>query len=125
MACFAIRGAIDVPRNEPEKILDASRALLQRMVEANAVAVSDIVSVIFSVTADLDTAPPAQAARQMGWTWTPLFCVQEMSVPDAIPRCIRVLMHVNGARNLEEVRHVYLAGARALRPDLAEGVVRS
>jgi len=122
MRCFGIRGAVDVSRNRAEEIVDASRNLLERMVVENAVHVEDIASVIFSVTRDLDAVPPAQAARDLGWTRTPLFCVQEMHVRGALARCIRVLIHVNGDRMPDEVRHVYLGAARSLRPDLAEEV---
>ena len=120
MGCYGIRGAIDVPSNRAEEILTATRSLLERMTAENAIRVEAIASVIFSATADLDAVAPAKAARELGWTQTPLFCVQEMSVSGALPRCIRVLMHVNGDRTHDEVRHVYLGAARSLRPDWAE-----
>lgn len=120
MGCYGIRGAIDTPRNGTEEILDATRTLLERMIAENAIRVEDIASVIFSATPDLDAVYPAWAAREMGWTETPLFCVQEMNVRGALPRCIRVLMHVDGGRTPNEVRHVYLGAAKSLRPDWAE-----
>lgn len=120
MACYGIRGAIDVPRNGTEEILDATRTLLERMVAENAIRVEDITSVILSATPDLDAVHPAHAAREMGWTETPLFCVQEMNVRGALPRCIRVLMHVEVDRKPDRLRHVYLGEAQSLRPDWAE-----
>ena len=120
MGCYGIRGAIDVPRNGAEEIANATRAVLERMVSENRIVVEDIVSVIFSATRDLDAAPPARAARALGWTETPLFCVQEMEVRRGLPRCIRVLMHVNGDRPSGGVRHVYLGRAATLRPDWAK-----
>jgi len=121
MSCFGIRGAVDVPHNRAEEILGATRDLLERIVIENALRVEDIVSVVFSVTADLDAVAPARAARDLGWTNTPLFCVQEMNVSGGMARCIRVLMHVNGHRSAEEIQHVYLGEARSLRPDWAKG----
>ena len=120
MGCYGVRGAIDVPGNRAEEILNATRALLERMVAENAIRIEQIVSVIFSATSDLDAVAPAKAARELGWTQTPLFCVQEMSVQGALPRCIRVLLHVNGERTQNGVRHVYLGAAQALRPDWAQ-----
>jgi chorismate mutase len=123
MNCCGIRGAIDVSHNGAEEILAATRTLLERMIAENAIEAEDIASVIFSATPDLDAVAPARAAREMGWMKTPLFCVQEMSVRGALPRCIRVLMHVNGNRTPNEVRHVYLGAAQSLRPDWTEEVV--
>jgi hypothetical protein len=68
----------------------------------------------------LDAAYPARAAREMGWMHTPLLCMQEMAVVGSLPRCIRVLVLWNTERPPDQVRHVYLGKARALRPDLVE-----
>jgi chorismate mutase len=99
-------------------ILAATRELLAHIVEANDLDVSDVASAIFTATRDLDAVPPARAAREMGWTGVPLLCMQEMAVVGALPRCIRVLIHWNTERPQELIRHVYLDGARVLRPDL-------
>ena len=123
MGCYGIRGAIDVPHNEADAILNATRTLIERMLAENVVRVEEIASVVFSATQDLDAVAPARAARELGWTRPPLFCVQEMSVRGALPRCIRVLMHVSGDRTQADVRHVYLGEARSLRPDWAKEIV--
>ena len=121
MTCHGIRGAICADANAEEAILTATRTLLQRIVAANGLSPDELASAIFTATADLDAAYPAHAARQMGWTAVPLLCTQEMAVVDALPRCIRVLVHWNTDRAPGEIRHVYLGEARALRPDLVEG----
>ena len=123
MSYYGIRGAIDVPHNEIEEILNATRTLLTRMIAENAIHVEEIASVLFSATPDLDAVAPAKAARELGWTKTPLLCVQEMNVRGSLPRCVRVLMHVNGDRTPDEVRHVYFGATRSLRPDWAKEVV--
>ncbi len=117
-ACRGIRGATTVDGNEAEAILAATRELLAAIVEANGLDPADLASAIFSLTPDLNAAFPAAAARQLGWTQVPLFDVQEVPVPGSLPRCIRVLLHWNTSRAAAEVVHVYLRGARALRPDL-------
>ena len=115
----AIRGATSVPVDDADALVAASRELLERMVGANRVHVDDVVSVIFTVTPDLSSAFPARAAREMGWNGTPLLCMQEIDVPGALPRCVRVLMHVEFAVPRARVSHVYLRDAVALRPELA------
>jgi chorismate mutase len=120
MTCRGIRGAICSDANEAGAILKATRRLLERLVAANELSVADVVSVIFTATPDLDAAYPAHAAREMGWANTPLLCMQEMAVADSLPRCIRVLIHWNTDCTADEIRHIYLGAARALRPDLVE-----
>jgi chorismate mutase len=113
-----IRGAIRVDANTAEAILDASRRLLQEMIRANAVAPEDIAAVIFTCTPDLNATFPAEAARGLGWNRVPLLCAQEIGVPGAMTRVLRVLMLVNTALAQEEIVHVYLGEAEKLRPDL-------
>ena len=114
----AIRGAITVDRDVRSEIEGATRELLSAIVERNGVAPDDIISVIFTVTPDLTSTFPAQAARQLGWSNVPLLCTMEIPVPGALPRCIRVLMQVESTRARGAIEHVYLGGAEALRPDL-------
>jgi chorismate mutase len=77
-----------------------------------------IAAIIFSTTADLNAAFPAEAARHLGWIYVPLFCTSEINVPGALPRCIRILMLVNSTKTQEEIKHVYLGGTSSLRADL-------
>ena len=120
MTCRGIRGATSVQTNDAPSILAATRKLLEEIVAANDLAVDDLASVIFTATPDLDAAYPARAARDLGWTSTPLLCMQEMVVAPSLPRCIRVLLHWNTDRSSDQIRHVYLGRARSLRPDLEE-----
>lgn len=119
MPTRGVRGAIDVPVDQPQAVLAATRTLLLALLEANpTMTLEDLGSAIFTATADLRSAHPAQAARQMGWTDVPLLCVQEMSVDESPPRLIRVLLHWNTGLPQQAVRHVYLGQAAHLRPDL-------
>ena len=121
MGYRGIRGAITVDSNTRDAILAATQTLLRSMIEANDVWTSELASVIFTATPDLDAVYPAVAARAMGWTDVPLLCMQEMAVAGSLERCIRVLMHWNTDREGSDIRHVYLEGARVLRPDLEGG----
>ncbi len=119
MPVRGVRGAIDVPADQPEAVLAGARTLLLALLEANpAMRLGDISSALFTVTADLRSAHPAQAARELGWTDVPLLCVQEMPVDASHPRLIRVLVHWNTRLPQHAVRHVYLGQAALLRPDL-------
>jgi chorismate mutase len=92
------------------------------MIEANNIQPDDVASAIFTTTIDLNADYPALAARALGWHDVPLLCVREMDGSGGPPRCIRVLLHVETTRARGGMAHVYLAGARALRPDLAGDV---
>ena len=122
MRCRGIRGATTVNENTAEAILAATRELLDELAEANDLQMEDIVSVIFTATTDLDRAHPARAARQLGWTEVPLLCMQEMVVLHSLTRCIRVLIHWNTDKPTTDIKHVYLRGAEALRPDLVQRI---
>jgi len=117
-----IRGATTCAANEEEAILEATAELLQQMADTNGVEPDEIAAIIFTATTDLTAAFPAEAARRLRWTLVPLLSATEMAVANAraLPHCIRVLMLWNTPRSQEEVVHVYLRGASALRPDLKE-----
>jgi len=106
-----------VEKNTAEAILAATRELLELIVEANDLKVKDVASAIFTTTPDLTAAFPAKAAREMGWRDVALLDAQEIPVPGSLERCVRVLIHWNTEKSAAEIRHVYLRGARTLRPD--------
>lgn len=116
----ALRGATQCDADDAEAIATATTELLTEMFERNAVKRADLISIVFTATPDLSADFPAVAARQLGIAEVPLLCAQEMAVPGAVPRCIRVLMNLYTPLQPEELRHVYLHGARQLRTDLPE-----
>jgi chorismate mutase len=113
--CRGVRGATSVEVNEESAIIAATNELLDKLVEVNNLDIEDIAYVFFTATPDLDTAYPARAARMMGWTETPLLCLQEMAVQQSLPRCIRVLLVWNTDLPADQIQHVYLGRARNLR----------
>jgi chorismate mutase len=113
----AIRGAITVEENTSASIHEATKALLGEIARRNDLRPHQVVSAFFTLTPDLDADFPARAARQIGWD-VPMLDMKEVSVPGALPRCLRALLHVEG---VDRVHHTYLRGARALRPDLEGG----
>ena len=117
--CRGIRGATTATENTREAILEATRELLQLLIAANGIKPEDIASAIFTTTPDLNAEFPAVAARELGWIDTALLCGHEMNVPGSLQRCIRVLVHWNTTRHASDVVHVYIRGARGLRPERA------
>ncbi len=119
MQVRGIRGATTAETNTREAILDATRELLGEIIRLNAIAAEDVASAYFTTTTDLDAEFPAVVARRdFGWTNVALMCGHEMDVPGSLRMCLRIMLHVNTEQAQDEVCHVYLRGASALRPDL-------
>ena len=113
-----IRGATTVERDDAEEILEATKELLNQMAEANAIVPEQMASIFFSLTPDLDAAFPAEAARRLGWTYVPVICMRELSVPGALAKAVRVIMMAETSAPQNAVRHIYLRRAVSLRKDL-------
>lgn len=116
----AVRGATTVDEDTPSQIREKTGELLEQIMERNSIRQDAIVSIIFTATPDLVSDFPAVAARNMGLSQIPLLCSQEIPVTGSVERCIRVLMHIYSIKPRDEIRHVYLRGARQLRTDLPE-----
>src|SRR5262249_26955809 len=103
---------------------EATAELLEALIRANGIQHDHVASIIFTTTPDLNAEFPAVAARNAGWTDIALMCGHEMSVPGSLPRCVRILMHVNTELAQDQVKHIYLREATRLRPDLAANETR-
>jgi len=118
MMIRGVRGAITVETNTHEDILQATRELLETMVDRNTIDENHVASILFTTTPELTAAYPAKAAREFGWTRTALMGFVEADVKDGLPMCIRVLIHWNTDKDMDEIKHVFLRDAVKLRPDL-------
>ncbi|PKM76774.1 MAG: chorismate mutase [Firmicutes bacterium HGW-Firmicutes-15] len=118
MVVRGIRGAITVKEDKATEIFEATAEVLKEIIKQNELNLQDIASIIFTTTADIKSAFPAEAARSMGLHLVPLLCSQEIEVQGSIPLCIRILFHVNTNRRQEEICHVFLRDAARLREDL-------
>lgn len=116
----ALRGASTCSANTADEITDVTQELLLAMLERNGIDHDDVISVLFTMTPDLDAAFPATAARGIGFGDVPLLCASEIDVPGAMPRTVRVLLTAHTERGRDELRHVYLRNAQSLRDDLPE-----
>jgi chorismate mutase len=116
LQCRGIRGAITVSVNSKESILAATKKLLMEMTLTNKIEVKDIAAIFFTTTPDLNGEFPASATRELGWPSNlAMLCGHEMTVPNDLPHCLRILMLVNTEKGPEEIAHVYLGEARKLK----------
>jgi chorismate mutase len=120
MSVRAIRGAVQVEENSASAIATGTKELLSEILRANALEVTQIISVLLTATPDLNAAFPAAAAREVGFESTPLLCAVEIDVPGALPRVVRAMVTVETEQSLPEITHIYLGGAKALRRDIAQ-----
>lgn len=120
ICCRGIRGATTIRENTQEEILKATRELLALMIRLNSIQPEDVASAWFTTTTEIDACFPAIAARQLNWMNVALICGHEMSVPGALPLCIRILIHWNTQKTADDIVHVYIKGAKKLRPDKNE-----
>lgn len=120
VAVRAIRGAIQLDQDEREHLLASTRELVTEVMTANALSSEDLISIVFTVTADLRSEFPALAARELGMGDVPLLCTVEIDVPGSMPRVVRLMAHADMDVPRGEVQHVYLRGAVGLRRDLAQ-----
>jgi chorismate mutase len=112
----ALRGAFCC-LNDEDDIIRKTASCYDRLLEENGLAVEDIVSLLFSVTPDIDALNPASALRRSGrGSGLALFVQQEPVFKGSLERAIRLLVHCY----LDEgktPRHIYQDGAELLRPD--------
>ena len=113
--CLAIRGATTAEGNTKDAIINATTELLLEIVRVNDLAIEQIAAAWFSTTTDLNAEFPALAIRKLGWMNVGMLCAHEMSVPNSLPQCIRVLILINTDNTPEDLAYVYLKGAVGLR----------
>ncbi|MFI6939685.1 chorismate mutase [Streptomyces sp. NPDC050418] len=120
MAVRAVRGAVQLERDEAGHMDEQVGALLTEVLARNGLTADDLISVWFTATPDLHSDFPAAAARHLGITDVPLICAQELDIAGAMPRVVRVLAHIESDKPRSEIAHVYLGAAAALRKDIAQ-----
>jgi chorismate mutase len=120
MSCRAVRGAITVASNTEAEIVTATKELLLAIVENNQINPADIVSILFTVTKDLNAQFPANAAHVLDWKLVPMLCSYEIEVKKSLRKCIRIMLTFNTAKNQNQIKHQYLREALKLRPDLMQ-----
>ena len=120
MSVRALRGATTLDVDAPDHIRERVKALMAALYERNGLDNDQLISVLVTGTSDIRTFHPVTAAREFGLDDVPLLGAQELEIEGTLPRCVRVLLHVETDRPRSELRHVFLEGAVALRPDLSD-----
>lgn len=120
MTIRAIRGATTLVEDARGHLHARTKELVEAIMAANSLEIDDVISVIFTCTPDIVSDFPAAAARDLGFGAVPLMCAQEMAVPGALPRVVRVMMHAHLDGPRDQISHVYLHEAQSLRRDLAQ-----
>ena len=120
MRLQALRGAITCTEDSKAEIDAKTARLVKELFARNELSQDDVVSIFFTSTPDLTAEFPASSVRTaLGLDRTALLGAQEQAVPHGTPRCIRVLVHCYSDRPRDQLHHVFLDGAAALRADLA------
>ena len=119
---FCIRGAVCTENNADSIIQNVEQLFKELLLKNKLSSARDIVSIQFTVTADIDELNPAAALRKgnigLDTSHIPLFCAQEPVMKKSLPRVIRTLVTVYLPED-STVQSVYLNGTQVLRPDLA------
>ena len=113
---YALRGAVRCD-NTKEDICKQVNCMYDELLLSNMLDEKDIVSVMFTVTEDVNVLNPCTALRQGGRAGeSALFCSQEPKIIGSLERVIRVIVHCYLKDESVPV-HVYRNGAEVLRPD--------
>lgn len=118
MAVRAVRGATQLEQDDRGHMLDRVAEMVLDVLASNGLRVDDVISVVFTATADLVSEFPAYAARQLGFGEVPMICARELEIEGSMPRVVRMLAHVETDLPRAGLTHCYLHGAAALRKDL-------
>src|ERR1700685_448638 len=102
-----VRGATTVDEDTVAQVTERSQELMREIMASNDLVEDDIISVLFTATADVTSTFPSPAMGESGFGPAPLLCAAEIAGPGAKPLCIRVLLHVYTTRSRDEIRHVY------------------
>ena len=112
-----IRGATTASGNSIREIEVAVVELIDELISRNKLVKTDILSITFTSTKDLDACFPASIARKFNGLDSVAFIdCQQMYVANDVDFCIRIMAQVLLPPNYS-IKHPYLRGAAKLRTD--------
>ena len=112
-----IRGATTASGNSVREIEVAVVELIHELIARNNLIKTNILSIIFTATKDLNACFPASIARKFNGLDSVAFLdCQQMFVSDDVDFCIRIMAQVLLPANTP-IKHLYLRGASKLRTD--------
>ena len=112
-----IRGATTASGNSVKEIEDAVVELVNELISRNKLDNTNLLSITFTATKDLDACFPASIARKYNELDSVAFLdCQQMYVSNDVDFCIRLMAQVLLPSN-NPIKHPYLRGASKLRTD--------
>ena len=112
-----IRGATTASGNSVEEIEEVVVELINELISRNNLLETNLLSITFTATKDLDACFPASIARKYNGLDSVAFLdCQQMHVSDDLDFCIRIMAQVLLPQN-GSAKHPYLRGASKLRTD--------
>ena len=112
-----IRGATTASGNSAEEIEEVVVELINELIFRNNIIKTNLLSITFTATKDLDACFPASIARKcIGLDSVAFLDCQQMHVSDDLDFCIRIMAQVLLPQN-SSAKHPYLRGASKLRTD--------
>ena len=112
-----IRGATTASANSIEEIEEVVVELINELISRNNLPKSNLLSITFTSTKDLDACFPASIARKCNGLDSVAFLdCQQMHVSEDLDFCIRIMAQVLLPQN-SSAKHPYLRGASKLRTD--------
>lgn len=122
MPVRAVRGAVQLERDERGHTDERVALPLSTILERDSLGADDLISVWFTATPDPHSDFPAAAARGIGTgiVDVPLIRAQQLDIEGAMPRVVRILAPIESDLPRSEIAHVHLGAATALRKDIAQ-----
>ena len=112
-----IRGATTASGNSVKEIEDAVVELVNELISRNHLDNTNLLSITFTATKDLNACFPASIARKCNGLDSVAFLdCQQMYVSNDVDFCIRLMAQVLLPPNIP-INHPYLRGASKLRAD--------
>ena len=112
-----IRGATTASGNSVKEIEDAVVELIDQLISRNNLIKTNILSITFTATKDLDACFPASIARKFNGLYSVAFIdCQQMYVSNDVDFCIRIMAQALLPQDFP-IKHPYLRGASNLRTD--------
>ena len=112
-----IRGATTASGNSIREIEVAVAELIDELISRNNLIKTNILSITFTATKDLNACFPASIARKFNGLDSVAFIdCQQMYVPNDVDFCIRIMAQVLLPPN-NPIQYPYLKGASKLRTD--------
>jgi chorismate mutase len=120
MPVRALRGATTLDTDAPDHVRERVKALMAALYDRNGLDNDQVISVLVTATPDVSSFHPSTAVREFGLDDVPIIGAQELPIEGSLPRCVRLMLHLETDRPRSQLRHVFLEGAVVLRPDLAD-----